>query len=120
MLRRYLSALILTFAFALGARAQSRVVWQIGEFNDSSDEFGAQAEGVFDAASGQAKSWGATQQAVVESKADASAARRIRFELGEAPGGVYTLKLGLIMGTPRVPVVQVDVNGHRGWFYQRP
>jgi hypothetical protein len=120
MLRRYLSALILTFAFALCARAQESVVWQIGEFNNSSDEFGAQAEGVFDAANVQVKSWGATQQAVVESKADAPAARRIRFELAEAPSGVYTLKLGLILNSPRVPVVQVDVNGHRGWFYQRP
>jgi alpha-mannosidase len=120
MRRRYLSALVLTFAFALGARAQARAVWQIGEFNSSSDEFGVQAAGAFDAASGQSKSWGATQQAVVESKADASAARRIRFELRDEPGGVYTLRLGLILNSPRVPVVQVDVNGHRGWFYQRP
>jgi hypothetical protein len=120
MRRRYLSALVLTFAFALGARAQDRAVWQIGEFNSSSDEFGVQAAGAFDAASGQAKSWGATQQAVVESKADASAARRIRFELTDAPRGVYRLRLGLILNSPRVPVVQVEVNGHRGLFYQRP
>jgi hypothetical protein len=120
MLRRYLPALVLTFAFALCARAQGVAVWQMGEFNESSDEFGAQAEGAFDAASGQTKRWGATQQAVVESKADASAARRIRFELADAPRGVYTLKLGLIMGSPRLPVVQLEVNGHKGWFYQRP
>src|SRR4051812_33918977 len=108
MRRRYLSALVLTFAFALGARAQDRAVWQIGEFNSSSDEFGVQAAGAFDAASGQSKSWGATQQAVVESKAEASAARRIRFELTKVPGDIYTLRLGLILNSPRVPVVQVD------------
>src|SRR5215213_4231859 len=121
MRRRYLSALVLTFAFALGVRAQDPVtVWQIGEFDSSAGEFGAQAAGVFDAASGQAGSWGATQQAVVEPKADASASRRIRFELREVPRGGYTLRLGLIMSSPRLPVVQVEVNGHRGWFYQRP
>src|SRR3712207_4145600 len=121
MRRRYLSALVLTFAFALYANAQDRaIVWQIGEFNSSAYEFGSQAAGVFDAATGQAKDWGGTQQAVVESKADASASRRIRFDLAEAPGGVYTLRLGLILNSPRVPVVQLEVNGHKGWFYQRP
>lgn len=120
MRRRYLSALVLTFAFALGVRAQERVVWQLGEFNSSANEFGSQAAGVFDPASGQLKSWGASQEAVVESKADASSARRIRFELAEEPRGGYTLKLGLILTAPRVPVVQLEVNGHKGWFYQRP
>jgi alpha-mannosidase len=121
MRRRYLSALVLAFAFALGVRAQGRAtVWQIGEFNSSSYEFGSQAAGAFDVASGTPKSWGATQQAVVESKADGRAARRIRFEMREAPSGVYRLKLGLILNSPRVPVVRVDVNGHVGRFYQRP
>src|SRR3712207_5705322 len=103
MRRRYLSALFLTFAFALGARAQDRAaVWQIGEFDSSAYEFGSQTAGAFDVASGQPKDWGGTQQAVVASKADASAARRIRFELREVPGGVYTLRLGLILTAPRV------------------
>ncbi|MBV9928688.1 MAG: hypothetical protein JOZ96_26980 [Acidobacteria bacterium] len=120
MQRRFLSALILTLTFAICVAAQERPLWQIGSFDGSSDEFGAQAEGPFDAASGQAKNWGATQQAVVESKADAAAARRIRFELADAPSGTYTLRLGLIMTSPRLPVVQLEVNGHKGWFYQRP
>jgi hypothetical protein len=120
MLRRYLSALVLTCAFALCARAQGGVVWQIGEFDGSSYEFGAQTAGAFDAANVQVKNWGATQQAVVESKADASASRLIRFELPEAPSGAYTLRLGLILSSPRAPVVQVEVNGHKGWFYQWP
>ncbi len=120
MHRRFLTALILTLSFTVCAAAQARPVWQIGEFNNSSDEFGAQAAGPFDAASGRAKDWGATQQAVVEAKADPAAARRIRFELADAPSGVYTLRLGLIMTSPRLPVVQVEVNGHKGWYYQRP
>ena len=122
MHRRFLSALILTFAFALCARAQDRAVWRIGDFNSSSDEFGVQlpAGRAFDADANRPKDWGATQQAVIVGNRDASAARRIRFELAEAPRGTYRLRLGLILNSPRVPVVQVGVNGHSGWFYQRP
>lgn len=95
-------------------------MWQIGEFDGSSDEFGAQAAGPFDAGSGRAKDWGATQQAVVAAKADAATARRIRFELTDEPRGLYRLRLGLILNSPRLPVVQLEVSGHKGWFYQRP
>ena len=124
MHRQFLLALLLTVTNAVGAGAQqgrpAGQLWQIGEFNSSSDELGVQAPGVFDAASGRAKGWGATQQAVVAAKADAAAARRIRFELDGEPRGAYRLRLGLILATPRVPVVQVEVNGHKGWFHQRP
>src|ERR1051325_6290884 len=121
MFPRYLSALVLVFAFALGARAQERrAVWQIGEFDSSSDEFGTQAAGVFDVSTGLAKSWGATQQAVDRLRDDGSSRRVIRFNLSELHQGVYRLRLGLISATPRVPVVQVVVNGSMAWFYQRP
>jgi hypothetical protein len=107
MRRRYLSAFILTFAFALGARAQDRAtVWQIGEFNSFFGRVRRAGRGRVRRGVGSGEDWGATQQAVVESKADASAARRIRFELADAPSGVYTLRLGLIMSSPRLPVVQ--------------
>src|SRR2546421_2497806 len=121
MRRRFLSALILTCLLALCAHAQGRAVWRIGDFNSSSDEFGVQlpAGRAFDADANRPKDWGATQQAVIAGKTDASAARIIRFRLNEAPRGAYRLRLGLILNSPRVPVVQVEVNGHRGWFYQR-
>ncbi|MFL6256918.1 MAG: glycoside hydrolase family 38 C-terminal domain-containing protein [Pyrinomonadaceae bacterium] len=120
MHRRYLLTLILTVAFAVCAGAQERRVWQIGEFDSSSDEFGAQARAAFDPATGRAKDWGATQQAIVPGRKDTDAARVIRFELTGEPRGTYRLKLGLIIAAPRLPVVQVEVNGHRGWFHQRP
>lgn len=120
MHRRYLLAFVLSLACFVCAEAQERALWQIGEFNGSSDEFGAQAAGAFDAASGRVKEWGATQQAVVEARADAAAARTIRFELAESPRGAYRLRVGLIIASPRLPVVQVVVNGRKGWFYQRP
>ena len=127
MQRRFLSAFVLTLTLAVCAAAQERPLWQLGEFNSSSDEFGAQAAGPFDVTTGRAKDWGATQQAVVASKATAADARVMRFELRRSPDGpsetpdsTYTLRLGLIINTPRLPVVQVEVNGHKGWFYQRP
>src|SRR5215213_3543368 len=95
MRRRYLPALILTLTYAVCAGAQVSPVWQIGEFNKSSDEFGAQARGAFDAASGRAKDWGATQQAVVPGKGDATASRVVRFALAGEPRGAYRLRLGL-------------------------
>jgi hypothetical protein len=120
MHRRYLPAFILTLTFAVCAGAQERRVWQIGEFNNSSDEFGTQVRGAFDPASGRVKEWGATQQAIVPGEGDASSSRVIRFELSDEPRGAYRLRLGLIIATPRLPVVQAEVNGRRGWFHQRP
>ncbi|HEX8335823.1 MAG TPA: polysaccharide lyase family protein, partial [Pyrinomonadaceae bacterium] len=120
MTRRSLQALVLTLALAACAAAQERPLWQIGEFNGSSDEFGTQAPAAFEPASSGVKSWGATQQAVAHAAAAPPAGRAIRFALGAEPRGVYRLKLGLLITTPRLPVVQVEVNGRRGWFHQRP
>jgi hypothetical protein len=120
MHRRFLLSLILIVTFAVYAGAQERRAWQIGEFDGSADEFGAQARGAFEPASGRVKDWGATQQAVVVGGRDPSASRVIRFELTDEPRGAYRLRLGLLITTPRLPVVQVEVNGHRGWFHQRP
>src|SRR3712207_669373 len=120
MRRPFLFAFILTLTFAAGAGAQERPLWQIGQFDGSSDEFGAQARATFEPGPGRAKDWGATQQAVVPAKADPASARLIRFELAGEPRGAYTLKLGLLITSPRLPVVQVQVNGRPGWFHQRP
>lgn len=120
MLRRYLFAFILTLACAASAAAQERPLWQIGEFDGSSDEFGAQARAPFEPASGGVKSWGATQQATTHDRREPSAARAIRFELNEEPRGTYRLRLGLLITTPRLPVVEVSANGRPGWFHQRP
>jgi hypothetical protein len=120
MPRRFLQALILTCALAVCAAAQERPLWQIGEFNGSSDEFGTQTRAAFEPASSGVKSWGATQQAILPGVLDPSASRDIRFELADVTRGVYKLKLGLLNTTPRLPVVLVKVNSHRGWFHQRP
>jgi hypothetical protein len=104
-------------ACALG---QERAVWRIGNFDGSSAEFGASsARPAFVVSEGRPKDWGATQQAVPPGRVSDAAARRIQFDLADAPRGTFVLKLGLIVLAPRLPLVQVEVNGHRGWFHQR-
>jgi alpha-mannosidase len=123
LMRRYAVAwILLSLAWCSSASAQAaRTVFKIGAFDNSSEEFGAAANApvVYVAATGRAQNWVGAQQAVAPGKAGAEgAARKIQFELQSAPAGVYRLRLGLILKTARAPVVQVDVNGHRGWFHQ--
>jgi hypothetical protein len=44
----------------------------------------------------------------------------IEFTLAQTPRGVYYLNLDLIFRHPRVPLLELDVNGHRGHFYFDP
>jgi alpha-mannosidase len=123
LMRRYAGAwILLSFVLCLSTQAQeARTVFKIGAFDNSSEEFGSAsgAPVVYVAASGQPRNWVGTQQAVVPGKAGAAgAARKIEFELQSAPQGLYQLRLGLILKTARAPVVQLEVNGHRGWFHQ--
>ncbi|MET0622860.1 MAG: glycoside hydrolase family 38 C-terminal domain-containing protein [Pyrinomonadaceae bacterium] len=118
--RHFVLGIILSLALSVCASAQGRAVWRIGAFDNSADELGP-ASGtakVFEVATSKAKDWPGTQQAVVPARAGAGAAHKIRFDLAEAPRGAYRLRLGLIYKTARAPVVQAEVNGRRGWFYQ--
>ncbi|HEV7904995.1 MAG TPA: polysaccharide lyase family protein, partial [Pyrinomonadaceae bacterium] len=122
-MRRYAVAwVLLSSVLCLSAAAQEhRTVFKIGEFDNSSEEFGSAnvAPAVYVVATGQPKDWVGAQQAVVPDKAgSAGAARKIQFELQSAPQGIYQLRLGLILKTARAPVVELNVNGHRGWFHQ--
>jgi alpha-mannosidase len=115
-----LGGAVLSLMLAVSALAQERAVWRIGDFDNSSFEFGASSIGAaFVVSENHPKDWGATQQAVALGRVSGAAARRIQFDLADAPRGTFKLKLGLIVLTPRLPLVQVEVNGHTGWFHQR-
>jgi alpha-mannosidase len=120
--RHALRGVLLSLVLAVSALGQERTIWRIGEFNGSYFEFTGQASqaGAFVISVNQSKDWAGSQPAVVPEKIGDAMPRRIQFELPEAPRGVYRLKLGLIMLTPRVPVIELNVNGHRGRFFQRP
>ena len=120
MHRQALQVLLLSLACVVSAAAQTRTLWKIGSFDQSGDEFGAQSTVAPFVGTSQPQDWTRTQEAVTPGKADTGAnSRRIRFNLDAAPRGTFTLRVGLIARTPRLPVVQLDVNGHRGWFHQR-
>lgn len=120
MRRHALRAVLLSLALSPSVLAQERTVWKIGAFDNSSEELGPAtgAAVVFVVPESRAVDWPGAQQAVVPADAGGGAGRTIRFDLPAAPRGVYQLRLGLIQKTARAPVVQVEVNGRRGWFYQ--
>jgi hypothetical protein len=95
--------------------AQPRQVWEIGTFDQSSREFSAGGQGQVVFRVGQSdwrKDWPGEQIA--------GRPFRIDFELAGMPKGVFTLKIAALTYRPRVPSLQVDVNGKRGVFYLQP
>ena len=44
----------------------------------------------------------------------------IQFDLPSKPSGLYTLKVALLVKSPRVSRLEVSINGHRGLYFQHP
>jgi alpha-mannosidase len=107
----------------LACEAQSSVVWQIGKFDDSSLEFQSRSTApVFVVGkSDSVQDWSASQSATREGSPDyAARTSTVKFDLPEAPRGLYTLRLSLLAHTRRLPVIEVEINGRRGRFFQHP
>ena len=127
--------LVIMICFCQCAGAASKAVWQIGKFDQSSGEFnqGEVRPPVFASAhpksdvlyivgkSKPATDWPAFQPGSANGRAEFRPhPYTIQFDLSEAPRGLYTLKVALLVETPRVPRLQVDINGHRALLYQHP
>src|ERR1022692_2091672 len=115
-----LIALALLAAPALPAA--DTTVWRIGKFDHASVEFhGREADtpSVIDAnATDAAAHWPARQDGSGNLKAGSRAhARVVRFALKEPPSGVYTLHVAAMAGNPRVPHLELDLNGTPGSVY---
>jgi alpha-mannosidase len=108
---------------------QSRVLWQIGKFDQGSGEFGNTAvdyadttkDPVFRVGASHDEDWPRFQPG----SANGMAGGRmhpftILFPLNEAPRGVYHLKIAIVYETPRLSYLQLSVNGHDGAFYFHP
>src|SRR5215217_6691694 len=118
MYRCAFAVVALCLMLASSALAQERSIWKIGEFDNSSAEFGNQpSSDLFVISKNQARDWPSTQRA---NNAASATPLRVQFQLANAPRGVFTFKVGLLVLTPRLPVLQINVNDRRGWFYQRP
>jgi alpha-mannosidase len=118
--------------------AATETIWQIGAFDESSAEFTTHrdaATGKFEfdysdpakdpvfvvGKSEAAKDWLPFQPGTSNGR---TGYRRhpftIRFDLRERPVGSYTLDLALLAYSPRLPWIEVALNGHRAWVYQHP
>jgi len=127
-----LSAVI---CFSSHAAAASQVVWQIGKFDQSSGEFKQGEVQPPVVAEGHARSdvlytigksnpasdWPAFQPGSSNGRAGFRPhPYAIQFDLPEAPQGLYTLKVALLVETPRLSRLQVEINGYRARFFQYP
>lgn len=124
----FLAVLIFVLAPHKNTQAEetkNHVVWQIGEFDQSSKELGRD----FDAASpefhpvfivGQSKStdWPAFQLCTVnDAGGKHSSAYTVVFDLPSPPEGTYTLVISVLLNRPSVPNLLVEINGHKGLYY---
>jgi alpha-mannosidase len=103
----------------------STVVWQIGKFDGSSYEFhlGVPAEDpVFVVGkSDPAKEWYRSQSGTSNGTTGFRAHPfTVKFELPQAPQGLYTFRFSLLVYGSRLPILKVDINGHIGQFFQHP
>jgi len=129
--------IICLLACGLDLRAASATIWQIGNFDKSSREF---AQGVSPTRGGAldytnpaddpvyvigqsqpGKNWLAFQPGTSNGKASHRAHPfTVKFNLSGPPRGVYTFTAALLAYSPRVPVLDISINGRHGWFYQHP
>jgi len=122
-------------SFFQSASAAPQTLWQIGTFNESPSEFNTGNKGAPLFGSrfpkgevvyvvGKSKpevDWPAYQEgATVGNSERRTHPYSIQFDLDQAPRGLYSLKVGLLSETARVAVLQVEINGHTGQFYQHP
>ena len=110
-------------------KADSQVVWQIGQFDESSHEFVQGPLFSFQpprapvlyiiGKSTPEKDWPAFQPGSANARAGSHPyPYTIQFDLPDAPVGVYTLNVALLYETTRIAQLRVEINGHKGRFYQ--
>jgi hypothetical protein len=110
----FLAVLLLAAAVVPAGQAENRTVWQLGKFDQSPVEFSSHSP---DSASfhigvdNPSKDWPARQAT--------GHTYKILFSL-DSLSGTYTLKIGTLIERPRVPALQVNINGHSGRFYMHP
>ncbi len=101
------------FVPALGT-AQTRTVWQIGKFDQSPVEFAREAKDnlTFHVGSSEPqKDWPRGQKT--------GGTQTIVFALDKVQSR-YLFKVALLVEQPRIPALQIVVNGHTGKFYLHP
>ncbi len=103
----------------------TRVIWQIGEFDQSSRELGhnfatesPEFNPVFTVGQSKSKDWPASQECTVNAASGKqSSPYTILFDLASPPEGTYTLEISVLLIRPSVPNLLVEINGHNGFYY---
>ena len=117
--------LLMLAGIAVSAGAQQHTVWQIGRFDDSSQEFRSQgidyasskSDVVFIVGSSHDEDWVRFQPGPANAVAGGRLHPfRVNFTLLDAPRGVYHLRVAMLYETPRLSALRVSVNGHAGTF----
>lgn len=106
---------LLFSALAVPVSAQTKTVWEIGKFDQSHTEFhpGARDHVLYEVGkSDWSRDWPDTQSV--------GSNYEILFNLGAAPKGTFTLKVGIQVWRPGVPALQMEINGHKGTYYLQP
>lgn len=123
------ATLALSLTAFLGARpltAAGQTIWEIGRFDQSSVEFHARPRfsdphdnPIFTVGrSDPSRDWPADQPGSANPEAGGRPhPYAIVFDLTNPPRGTYTLVVSVILQHPRVPCLQVEVNGQTGLFY---
>lgn len=126
-----LVVLLLSVCAARVAHAEEARLWQIGQLDDSSEEFGMSfnvtptsipADPVYRVG---VSDWKKDWPAFHPGSANGHAGGRehpftVIFSLNEPPRGVFKLTVSTLHYTPRRPNFKVDINGRKGIFYFRP
>jgi hypothetical protein len=120
-------SLLPLFLLAVPAAAPAQqvtgaTVWQIGTFDHSSAEFHGNAGDkpiAIDAnAADAAAQWDASQAGSRNVKAGSKPHPRVvRFQMSAPPKGLYALEFSVLAGSPRVPKLELELNGKPGTVY---
>ncbi|HEV2133403.1 MAG TPA: polysaccharide lyase family protein [Terracidiphilus sp.] len=126
--RTLLSLLAMAGALAT-AGAQPQVLWQIGRFDDSSQEFRSQGIDYTSPSSDVVYTIGVSHDSdwirFQPGPANAQTGGRlhpftVRFKLDQPPQGLYQLRIAILYETPRLSALRLSINGHQGLFYFHP
>ncbi len=130
LFRGILLAALLSLAQPSMARAGETTLWEIGQFNQSSEEFGLSfpasdslpSDPVYHV--GQSD-WKKDWPAFHPGSANGMAGGRehpfvVIFALNQPPKGVYDLIVSTLHYSPRRPNLRLEINGKRGLFYFHP
>lgn len=130
VINRYVIATFLMLGgLVVPASSQERLLWQIGKFDDSSQEFRSQGVDYSDPRSDVIYTIGKSSEAdwlrFQPGPANAIAGGRqhpfsIVFTLPDEPHGLYQFRIAMLYETPRLSTLQLSVNGHKGIFYFHP